>query len=62
MKFIHFWVIMAMITAGYGLVNKEQTASYAVVAVVLPVVLERLYAILSPDFVNIYSFCCLRMA
>ena len=39
MKFIHFWVIMAMITAGYGLVNKELTASHAVVAVVLPVVM-----------------------
>jgi hypothetical protein len=39
MKLIHLWVIMAMITAGYGLVNKEQTASYAVVALVLPFVM-----------------------
>ena len=39
MKFIHFWMIMSMIVAGYGLVNKEKTASFAVVAVVLPVVM-----------------------
>lgn len=39
MRLIHLWVIMSMITAGYGLVNKEQTASYAVVAVVIPFVM-----------------------
>ena len=39
MRLIHLWVIMSMITAGYGFVNKQQTASYAVVAVVLPFVM-----------------------
>ena len=39
MKLIHLWVIMSMITAGYGLVNKQKTASFAVVAVVLPFIM-----------------------
>lgn len=39
MKLIHLWVIMSMITAGYGPVNKELAASHAVVAIVLPFVM-----------------------